>query len=223
MEDRTGKGALLWVALLTFSAGFTNAVITLGAGLAVSHHTGNLAQLALALLEGQVSLIASLAGLIFSFFLGSVLAGVFFYRRSIGQAKTYGLFSLIQGGMTILVSLFLPSSWLLALYFFTALGMGLQNGILKNVRQVTSRTSHMTGYLTDAGVALGQVMRGDRDQAWKFWYFTCHLILFFLGSLAGGLVQILAGRWALSLAGLIQLSAGLVYWGLVLAASDRQP
>lgn len=211
MEDRTGKGALLWVALLTFSAGFTNAVTTLGAGLAVSHHTGNLAQLALALLEGQVSLIASLAGLILFFFLGSVLAGIFFYQKPAGQTRVYGLFSIIQGSITILASLFLPSSWILALYFFSALGMGLQNGILKNYRQVATRTSHMTGYLTDAGVALGHVLRGDRDQAWKLWYFTCHLVLFFLGSLAGGLAQVLASRWAMSMAGLIQLSAGLVH------------
>ncbi|HZK41528.1 MAG TPA: DUF1275 family protein, partial [Clostridia bacterium] len=131
MEERTGKGALLWVALLTFSAGFTNAVITLGAGLAVSHHTGNLAQLALALLEGQATLIASLAGLILFFFLGSVLAGVLFYQKPIGQTRVYGLFSLVQGSITILVFLILPSSWILVLYFFTALGMGLQNGILK--------------------------------------------------------------------------------------------
>ncbi|NLA82734.1 MAG: DUF1275 domain-containing protein, partial [Clostridiaceae bacterium] len=211
----------LWVALLTFSAGFTNAVTTLGAGLAVSHHTGNLAQLALALLKGQVSLIASLAGLILFFFLGSVLAGIFFYQKPAGQTRVYGLFSIIQGGITILASLFLPSSWILALYFFSALGMGLQNGILKNYRQVATRTSHMTGYLTDAGVALGHVLRGDRDQAWKLWYFTCHLVLFFLGSLAGGLAQVLASRWALSLAGLIQLSAGLFYWGKLLKRSNR--
>ena len=115
MEDRTGKGALLWVALLTFSAGFTNAVITLGAGLAVSHHTGNLAQLALALLEGQAALIASLAGLILFFFLGAVLAGVFFHQKSIGQTRVYGLFSLIQGSLTILASLILSSSWILVL------------------------------------------------------------------------------------------------------------
>mgnify|MGYP001427555302 CR=1 FL=1 len=211
MEDRTGKGAWLWVALLTFSAGFTNTVATLGTGLAVSHHTGNLTQLALALLEGQTTLIASLAGLILFFFLGSILAGIFFYQKPIGQARAYGLFSLVQGSITILASFILSSSWILLLYFFTALGMGLQNGILKNVRQVTTRTSHMTGYLTDAGVALGHIIRGDRGQAWTFWYFTCHLILFFLGTLTGGLTQVLASRWALGAAGLIQLSAGISY------------
>jgi uncharacterized membrane protein YoaK (UPF0700 family) len=54
-----------------------------------------------------------------------------------------------------LLGFFLPANTLYLFILFQSFALGIQNGILKNVRHTTSRTTHMTGYLTDAGVALG--------------------------------------------------------------------
>lgn len=215
MERRKSQGVLVWLGLLTFSAGFSNAVTSLGAGMAVSHHTGNLTQLALAILAGDVSLVLLYLALLLAFFLGSILAGFFFFDRPVGRALEYGLFSFLQAAVILMAAWLLPPSRILILYVFMALGLGLQNGILKNVRGLTSRTSHMTGYLTDAGVALGARLRGQKGLTWQAGYLVLQLFIFLLGALAGGSLLVLSAPFALPGAGLIQGVCGLAYIILV--------
>ena len=74
----------LWIALLTFSAGFTNAEMTVGRYFSVSHHSGNLSQFAIAISQGSPALL--LLSLIFFFLVGSIVAGLIFYKKDIGKA-----------------------------------------------------------------------------------------------------------------------------------------
>ena len=171
MADKKQRGLNIWIALLTFSAGFTNAEMTVGRRFSVSHHTGNLSQFAIALSEGKPVLF--LAALIFFFFLGSTLAGVLFYKKVIGQSRIYGFTSIIHGIATILLGFFLPTNTLFLFILFQSFALGIQNGILKNVRHTTSRTTHMTGYLTDAGVGLGAFFRGDKRRLFVFVILRC--------------------------------------------------
>ncbi|HHX30806.1 MAG TPA: DUF1275 domain-containing protein [Clostridiaceae bacterium] len=150
MDGKNRKYYSIWIGLLTFSAGLTNGEAAWGAGLAVSHHTGNLTQLAAAFRLEDFSFVFMLAGLILCFFAGSVLAGAVFYGHEAGLSTFYGFFSLIQGTLTVALPFILPSAWFAAFYFYAALALGMQNSILLKYKGALTRTSHMTGYLTDA-------------------------------------------------------------------------
>ena len=69
----------------------------------------------------------------------------------------------------------------------------------------------MTGYLTDAGVALGHVFRGDKNELWKFWYFGAHLLIFVVGAALGANAFIFFDRQAATIAGVLPCVPGMVY------------
>lgn len=210
MDGKSRKYYSIWIGLLTFSAGLTNGEAAWGAGLAVSHHTGNLTQLKLAFKQDLSFGILFLC-LLLSFFAGSVLAGFIFYKKKIGTSPVYGYFSLVQGVLTIALSLLLSPSWIYGFYLFAALSLGMQNGILMNHRGILVRTTHMTGYMTDAGVALGQSLRRDKKELWKFRYFGIHLLIFVAGALMGVAAGEVLGLYALPLTGAVQILTGMVY------------
>ncbi len=210
MANKKRLGLHIWIALLTFSAGFTNAEMTVGRRFSVSHHTGNLSQFAISLSEGKPVLF--LAALIFFFFLGSTLSGVLFYKKVIGQSRIYGFTSIVHGIATILLGFFLPTNTFFLFILFQSFALGIQNGILRNVRHTTSRTTHMTGYLTDAGVALGAFFRGDKKALVCFCYFALHLLLFTTGAFLGAFSFRWLDVYAAMAAGMIQLFSGLVYF-----------
>ena len=61
------------------------------------------------------------------------------------------------------------------LHLFLFFYMGVLNGMFIFYKDVVVRTTHVTGYLTDAGFELGAALRGGSGHGWK--------ILFYLGSL----------------------------------------
>ena len=70
-----------------------NAEALVGPAFAVSHHTGNLTQFAIAIKNGKWTLALIYLGLIVVFFLGSTIAGMLFYQCDVGRSKRYGYFS----------------------------------------------------------------------------------------------------------------------------------
>ncbi|HHW94180.1 MAG TPA: DUF1275 domain-containing protein [Clostridiaceae bacterium] len=211
MRKLSRKNASLWVSLMTFSAGFMNAEALVGPKYAVSHHTGNLTQLAIALKNGKWTLALIYFGLIFAFFIGSTIAGMFFYQCEIGLSKRHGYFLICQGALYTLMSFIIPDTLLLIPCFYAALSLGIQNGILLNYRGVTTRTTHMTGYLTDAGVELGKRIRGAKADRWKLPYFVLHMVIYVIGAIVGTLLRHSLLLYAVTIAGVIQIVCGIVY------------
>lgn len=70
----------------------------------------------------------------------------------------------------------------------------------------------MTGYLTDAGVALGAFFRGDKEALVCFCYFALHLLLFVTGAFLGAFSFRWLDVYAAMAAGFLQLFAGSVYF-----------
>jgi uncharacterized membrane protein YoaK (UPF0700 family) len=62
---------------------------------------------------------------------------------------------------------------------------GLQNAMTTKFSGNMIRTSHVTGSLTDIGIALGRMWRGRNDQAWKL-ALLCPLVLCYMGGGALG-------------------------------------
>ncbi|NMB29320.1 MAG: DUF1275 domain-containing protein [Clostridiaceae bacterium] len=221
MRKLSRKNASLWVSLMTFSAGFINAETLLGPAFTSSHHTGNLTQLAAALKNGRWTLALTYLGMIVAFFMGSTIAGMLFYQCEIGHSKRYGYFLLMSGTLYALMSFTLPSELLLIPCFFAALSLGIQNGILLNYHGVTTRTTHMTGYLTDAGIELGKRLRGAQTERWKLPYLTLHILIYVVGSVVGALTRHTLFCYTITVAGAIQIVCGIIYFAIVIPEHKR--
>ncbi len=222
MRNLSRKKAGLWISLMTFSAGFMNAETLLGPAYAVSHHTGNLTQLGIALRNGKWTLALIYFGLIVAFFLGSTIAGMLFYQCEIGRSKRYGVFLIIYGVLYTLLALVLPITLLLIPCFFAALSLGVQNGILMNYHGVTTRTTHMTGYLTDAGVELGKRLRGAETERWKLPYFVLHMAIYVVGALIGALMRFASFQYTVIFAGAMQIVNGIIYFTMVIPERAKE-
>lgn len=172
---------LFWVYGLTLIGGFFNGGAILLHQRPASHHTGNVSGLALELLGQKSGLVAQIGGVMLAFLLGSVVAGFLFYDRQFKPVKRYGL-TQIAMGIILGAALVLPVPRSALLYFGAAL-MGLQNGLFIFYRSILVRTTHVTGTLTDLGFALGSLLRGNREELPKVFYYSCSILTFFGGSL----------------------------------------
>lgn len=171
----------LWILLLSFASGYANVVAILGHLWPVSHMTGLTSQLALALAQGESEVMILLIRGFLLFFLGGVLSGILFHEKSFKLEGRYGGI-LFLGGMVIF--LLRDSSFL---YLFLFFYMGLVNGMFIHYRGILVRTTHVTGYLTDASFELGLAFRGKKIQFWKIGFYLGSIFLFFLGGYAATL------------------------------------
>jgi uncharacterized membrane protein YoaK (UPF0700 family) len=151
------------VFVLTFNAGYTNAVALAGVFHApVSHVTGTLTRIGLDLtskykwddLERQF-------GLIFSFGFGSFICGLITHRtkylsafyRQAGYGVSLGIVSLL-----LLLSTLTSYSDFVLSNDFSSMACGLQNGIATHSSGMTLRTTHMTGVVTDIAMVLSHIV-----------------------------------------------------------------
>ena len=179
----------------------------------VSHMTGNVSMLSMALLMGQWDQIIFLSLVIVSFFIGSLLSGLI-----LGNSRFY--LGLRYGYPLSLVAFFILLCWLLLPHFpryallFACMAMGIQNAMISHYKGAIIRTTHLSGVLTDLGLAIGYCLRGlELDQK----RVTLHLLIF-VGFLLGGILA----SWiypslkldAFLIPVLLSFFLSLVYWAI---------
>ena len=71
------------------------------------------------------------------------------------------------------------------------------------------RTTHITGYLTDAAFALAMCLRGKKDKFRFFLFYSLNILFFLAGGITAGLIKI--GSFFISSA-CLYLIAGLYYF-----------
>ena len=169
----------IWIALLSLLAGMVNVISLLLFFIPATHFTGNITQFVLAFNEGNWATMVELLGLILCFLAGGVLSGMLFSKKKFEPTKRYGLLLILFGSMMLLLFIFglRDEKWL---YFFSFV-VGTQNGMFIFYHGIIVRTSHFTGYLTDIGVVLGRLIRGQKKDRWKVLFYFTSMVCFGIG------------------------------------------
>ncbi|MDM1757103.1 MULTISPECIES: YoaK family protein [Acinetobacter] len=178
----------LWIQLgafmLALNAGMINVIglITL-LHQSVSHMTGNASMLAISIIHGDVPNIIFLILVILSYVLGSSYSGFILGNSHFQMGRRYGL-------PLSLVALFIVLSW----YFikdyprygllWACAAMGIQNAMVSHYQGAIIRTTHLSGVLTDLGLALGYLFRGLYVEKKRI---ILHLLILF-GFIFGGVI-----------------------------------
>lgn len=198
---------LIWIGSLTFLGGATNISAIMLYETTITHNTGNISKAAIALASGNFGTFWILFSFMGLFCLGSVIAGFMFYKRKQHLRNLYTILPIILGlSLTISFKLRAPKEIILLVIAF---GMGLQNGTYFKVRGVMVRTTHMTGYLTDAAFSLGAVLKGNHHELWKvLWYFSS-VSVFFLGGMMATITVMHIGTIVWELIGSAYVGLGL--------------
>ncbi|WP_180082434.1 YoaK family protein [Acinetobacter sp. YH12123] len=178
----------LWIQLgaffLAVNAGMIN-VLGLVTILhqSVSHMTGNVSMLAMALIAWQPATIIYLILVLLCYVIGSFYSGLILGNSHFSLTRRYGV-------PLSLVAFFIVLCWLLLPYFpryallWACVAMGVQNAMVSHYKGTIIRTTHLSGVLTDLGLALGYKARGLSVESKRV---VLH-VLILVGFIVGGIL-----------------------------------
>lgn len=208
------KPVPLWIKIGGFTlaamGGCINAVGLLCAhSHAVSHMSGTVTSLGMEFVLGHGSLARDAALILAFFFLGSVLSGIIIRQSALKAGRRYGV-TLMGESVVLLIAAYLLSHGAESGLFAAAMACGLQNGMATSYSGAVIRTTHMTGIVTDLGLAIGLTARGLKADWRRMRLYLVLLSGFMCGGVLGGLGFRQFGSATLLFPGCI---AGLVGFG----------
>jgi uncharacterized membrane protein YoaK (UPF0700 family) len=166
-------------------AGCINAVGFLGVHhQAVTHLTGTVTNLGMELARGDRSLALHAFLVILFFFLGCVLSGVIIRHSALKAGRRYGV-ALACESLLLVVSAYLFRHQAYSADCLAAMACGLQNAIATSYSGAVIRTTHVTGIVTDLGIAVGLVARREPVDWRRIRLYLVLLTGFFLGGVLG--------------------------------------
>jgi len=177
-----------WVYLgglvLTVIAGAINAVGFLGAHhQALSHMTGSVTTIGMELVQARFNVALHAFLILGSFFAGCLLSGAIIRQAALKLGRRYGVVLSLESVALLLAVYFLRTGSHAGDYL-AALGCGLQNAMVTSYSGATMRTTHMTGMVTDLGIACGHFLRGEHVDWYRFKLYG----VLFSGFFAGGVI-----------------------------------
>lgn len=177
-----------WVYLgglvLTVIAGAINAVGFLGIHhQALSHMTGSVTTIGMELAQGRFDVALHALLILGSFFAGCLVSGAVIRQATLQLGRRYGVVLSLEAVALLLAVHFLRLGAHAGDYL-AALGCGLQNAMVTSYSGATMRTTHMTGMVTDLGIACGHFLRGERVDWYRFKLYG----VLFSGFFAGGVI-----------------------------------
>lgn len=179
--------------VLTMLAGGVNVVGFLGVQhQALTHLTGTITQLSMRASQQDWAHTIDALGIIGAFFFGCMLSGLITRQSSFKIGRRYGVALMLESLFLVAGTLLLQRGYgcgdLLA-----SLACGLQNGLATSWAGAVIRTTHMTGIVTDLGLACAHWLHGMRGEFPKM---RLHAILL-SGFICGGVI----GTWGYGLWG----------------------
>lgn len=210
------------VFLLAANAGMVN-VLSLITVLhqSISHMTGNVSIMAMDLHHGNFGHVLYLSCVLLFYVLGSFYSGFILGAQPFALNRRYGV-------PLSLVGLFIFISWWLLPYFprygllWACAAMGMQNAMISHYRGAIIRTTHLSGVLTDLGLALGYKARGLALDGRRFILHSLIVLGFLLGGCLAAWGYPLLGIDTFLLPVVLSLLLSLSYWMLYLRYTVRQ-
>lgn len=202
--------------LLAIGAAAVNVAIFLRTGTSVSHLTGDIMRLSTDVVRLNEAVLADAsrvgsAGV--GFLLGAMSAGYFIHHPQLDLRRPYGRTITAIGCLLLLSQVFIATADWLSIGL-AAFACGLQNSLASRYRGVILRTTHLTGLMTDFGIAVGMKLKGHDVPLWKAGVPALISLSFFGGGVVATFVAI---RWQfplLSLVGAAYLIGGIA-WSLL--------
>ena len=202
-----------WVggSLLAAIAGVINVVGYMGfRHEAISHQTGTTTLLGISLAGGNGSEILHWASVIAAFVIGSMLSGFMIGDRVLKLGRPYGL---ALGVESILLFAAVPLLHIhnAAGLYLASMACGLQNGMASSYSGAVLRTTHVSGSLTDIGIALGLMTRGKSYDPVRLRLCLMLTSAFFIGSIGGGILYPLLHEATLLVPAVLTGLVGMTY------------
>lgn len=206
----------LWVQLAAFmlamNAGMVN-VLSLFSLLhqSVSHMTGNVSLLAEAIVQFNLDQIIFLSLIVISYVLGSSYSGLILGNSHLQLTQRYGIPLSLVALFLFLCWYFLPNYPRYAL-LWAAVAMGVQNAMVSHYKGAIIRTTHLSGVLTDLGLAIGYRMRGLKVEQRRIILHLLILIGFLVGGIIASLLYPYLQLQSFLVPALLSLLLAIVYW-----------
>ncbi len=197
-----------WISTLTFLAGAINVSAIFLLDKTITHQTGSLSRISIALVENNYSFAFDLLSYVGLFFVGAFFSGLTTYKRNRGIRYLHSLYSLLFGLLLILGDLNTIS--LVGILRIMAFGMGLQNGTYLRFQNITIRTTHMSGYVTDAAVSLAKAIRGKKEERFKALFLMYSILCFVLGGIFSAYIQTFQADNSLLIVGMLYILVSLI-------------
>ncbi len=202
---------LLGGCALAFGASVVNVTFLFETGTSVSHLTGDLSRIAsdLATSHGQLSAdLLRVTAAAIGFVLGATLSGFLIHHPRLEIERPYGRMLSAMGGLLLIAGMLQPRHAAAAIGV-AGFACGMQNALASRYRGVVLRTTHVTGVLTDLGVALGMKLRGHAIDRWKLQIPFLLAVSFFIGAICGSALHVLTTWPLLLLCGAAYITGGL--------------
>jgi uncharacterized membrane protein YoaK (UPF0700 family) len=184
-----GAGAMALAAL----AGCINAVGFLGAHhQALSHLSGTVTNFGADMARGEWPLAAHAGLVLVFFFLGCVASGMIIRHSTLRAGRRYGVALCVESALLFGAHYFLRHDAFSGDYL-AAMACGLQNAMATSYSGAVVRTTHMTGIVTDLGIAIGLTARGERADWRRMRLYLVLLAGFFCGGILGSLSYVRIG------------------------------
>lgn len=210
----------LWIQIGTFmlamNAGMINVLGLLTVlHQSVAHMTGNVSLLAQALLHIDVSQIIYLSCVVLSYVIGSFYSGLILGNSHFQLGRRYGIPLSLVALCIFLCWLFLPYFPRYAL-LWACVAMGIQNAMVSHYKGTIIRTTHLSGVLTDLGLALGYFLRGLKVEKRRVILHLLILMGFFIGGVIATMLYPSLNLQAFLVPAMLSLSLSITYWFLYL-------
>lgn len=186
-QHHTPAWVYLGGLILTMGAGAINAVGFLGVHhQALSHMSGTVTTLAMEMGRTHYAVALHALAILTAFFAGCLVSGAIIRQATLRLGRRYGVVLALESVALFAAVYFLRRGANVGDYV-AALACGLQNAMVSSYSGSTMRTTHMTGMVTDLGIACGHFVRGDQVDWYRFRLYGVLLLGFFGGGLLGAL------------------------------------
>jgi uncharacterized membrane protein YoaK (UPF0700 family) len=168
--------------ILAFTAGTVNAIALLGFNhQGVSHLSGIATLIGIEAARANGAVTVHLLTMLASFILGAAVSGVIVGSQPLVLGRHYAVCLFLEAALllTAMMVLLRGSS---TGDFLAAAACGLQNAMTSTFTGSMLRTTHVTGVITDLGVALGLRLRGESIGTRR----VALYLLLVMGFIAGG-------------------------------------